>query len=90
MALTKKTECGKNQFELEFSVDKETFESAVQSVFSKKKASISVPGFRKGKAPRHIVEKLYGKEKIENALKFGKDLKDRYSVLWMYYDLMVH
>ncbi len=61
MALTKKTECGKNQFELEFSVDKETFESAVQSVFSKKKASISVPGFRKGKAPRHIVEKLYGK-----------------------------
>ena len=35
-------------------------------------------------------EKLYGKEKIENALKFGKDLKDRYSVLWMYYDLMVH
>ena len=35
-------------------------------------------------------EALYGKEKIEDALKFGKDLKDRYSVLWMYYSLMVH
>ena len=34
-------------------------------------------------------EKLYGAEKIDNALKYGKDLKDRYSVLWMYYDLMV-
>lgn len=35
-------------------------------------------------------EKLYGAEKIDAALKFGKDLKDRYSVLWMYYSLMVH
>ena len=34
--------------------------------------------------------KLYGDEKIDNALRFAKDLKDRYSVLWMYYDLMVH
>ena len=32
---------------------------------------------------------VYGKEKIDGALKFGKDLKDRYSVLWMYYDLLV-
>jgi len=34
--------------------------------------------------------KLYGDEKIDHALKFAKDLKDRYTVLWMYYDLMVH
>ena len=34
-------------------------------------------------------EKLYGAQKIEKALKFAKDLKDRYTVLWMYYDLMV-
>ena len=32
---------------------------------------------------------MYGTEKIDKALKFAKDLKDRYSVLWMYYDLMV-
>ena len=35
-------------------------------------------------------ERLYGQAKIDAALKFGKDLKDRYSVLWMYYSLMVH
>jgi len=34
-------------------------------------------------------EAMYGKEKIADALKFGKDLKDRYSVLWLYYDLLV-
>lgn len=33
-------------------------------------------------------ETLYSKEKIENALYYAKDLKDRYSVLWLYYDLM--
>lgn len=32
---------------------------------------------------------LYGEKKIDDALKFAKDLKDRYSVLWMYYDLLV-
>lgn len=32
-------------------------------------------------------EKMYGKEKIRNGIFFGKDLKDRYSVLWLYYDL---
>lgn len=30
---------------------------------------------------------LYGKEKIENAVKYAKDLKDRYTVLWLNYDL---
>jgi len=34
-------------------------------------------------------DKLYGAEKIDGALKFAKDLKDRYSVMWMYYDLLV-
>ena len=34
-------------------------------------------------------EEMYGKEKIETALCFAKDLKDRYTVLWMYYDLLV-
>jgi len=32
---------------------------------------------------------LYGEEKIANALKYAKDIKDRYTVLWMYYDLFV-
>ena len=33
-------------------------------------------------------ERLYGEKKIQNALLYAKDLKDRYSVLWMYYDLI--
>ena len=33
-------------------------------------------------------EELYGAEKIRDAVLFAKDLKDRYSVLWMYYDLL--
>lgn len=32
-------------------------------------------------------EKLYGEEKIKNSYLYAKDLKDRYTVLWMYYDL---
>lgn len=31
---------------------------------------------------------LYGEEKLEDALLYAKDLKDRYTVLWMYYDLL--
>lgn len=50
-----------NLAEFEFSVDKETFDKAVDKVFKKKVGSISVPGFRKGKAPRSIIEKMYGK-----------------------------
>ena len=34
-------------------------------------------------------DKLYGEKKIADALRFAKDLKDRYSVMWMYYDLLV-
>ncbi len=33
-------------------------------------------------------ERLYGTQKIQDAILYAKDLKDRYSVLWMYYDLM--
>ncbi|MBO5221106.1 MAG: sn-glycerol-1-phosphate dehydrogenase [Clostridia bacterium] len=35
-------------------------------------------------------EALYGKERIERGIWFGKDLKDRYSVLWLYYDLFIN
>lgn len=34
-------------------------------------------------------EKLYGKEKLEDALHYAKDLKDRYSVLWLWNDLLI-
>ena len=31
---------------------------------------------------------LYGEDKINTAIKYAKDLKDRYTVLWMYYDIL--
>ena len=33
-------------------------------------------------------EQLYGEKKIADAIKYAKDLKDRYSILWMYYDFL--
>lgn len=50
-----------NVVEIEFTADKETFDAAVNKAYKKQVGSITVPGFRKGKAPKHIIEKLYGK-----------------------------
>lgn len=46
---------------LEFSVDAATFDAEVTRVYRKQAANITVPGFRKGKAPRSIIERMYGK-----------------------------
>ena len=51
-----------NSYELVVTVDGETFEKAINKVYKKQVKSISIPGFRKGKAPRHIIEKMYGTE----------------------------
>jgi len=50
----------KSTVELVIEVGAEEFEAAVQKVYLKTRSSISVPGFRKGKAPRKIVESMYG------------------------------
>ena len=60
MSLTKSEVIEKNRYELQFSVDKTTFDAAVTAVYRKQVKNIAVPGFRKGKAPRSIIEKMYG------------------------------
>ena len=60
MSLTKKDMIEKNKYELEFSIDKKTFDDAVMKVYRKSVKNINVPGFRKGKAPKSIIEKMYG------------------------------
>ena len=42
--------------------DKAEFEAAVQAAYLKNKSQIYIPGFRKGKAPRQVVEGMYGHE----------------------------
>ncbi len=51
-----------NQYKVTFDVDHATFEGAINKVYKRQVKNISIPGFRKGKAPRTIVEKMYGKE----------------------------
>lgn len=51
-----------NSYELVVSVDADTFEKAVNAVYKRQVKKINIPGFRKGKAPRHMIEKMYGSE----------------------------
>ena len=51
-----------NSYELTVSVDGETFEKAINAVYKKQVKKINIQGFRKGKAPRRIIEKMYGTE----------------------------
>ena len=61
MSLIKSEMTEKSVYTLEFSVDKETFDKAVSNAYRKQVGKITVPGFRKGKAPRSVIEKMYGK-----------------------------
>ena len=59
--------------ELEILIEKSVFDAEVDKVFKKNAEKITVPGFRKGKAPRKIIEKMYGtayffEEAIDNLL----------------------
>lgn len=51
----------KNLYELKIEIDPGTFAEAVDKIYKKRAKNITVPGFRRGKAPRSIVEKMYGK-----------------------------
>ena len=61
MSLITAEKTEKNMYTLEFSVDKAKFDQAVNNAYRKQVKKINIPGFRPGKAPRHIIEKMYGK-----------------------------
>ncbi len=61
MSLIKKELTEKSGFKMEFSVSKEVYDKAENEAYRKNVKSINVPGFRKGKAPKSIIERMYGK-----------------------------
>ena len=61
MTLISANKTGSNTAEIKFSIDPGVFSAEVTKVFKKRAPKISIPGFRPGKAPRHIIEKMYGK-----------------------------
>jgi len=62
-------ELGKNRVELTIEVPEEVFEESLQKAYKVVVKKLNVPGFRKAKAPRAIIERMYGREVLmEEAL----------------------
>lgn len=66
MSLKSSKKIETNLYELELKVEKEMWEDAIEKAFQKTRKQINVPGFRKGKAPRGMIEKIYGKDVFYN------------------------
>lgn len=60
MSLKNVTSPEKNVSVLELQIDKGAFDAAVMKAYKRNVGKMNVPGFRKGKAPKNIIEKLYG------------------------------
>ena len=60
MTLKETKKVDTNRYELEILVDAKDFADALSKAYKKNVKKIAIPGFRKGKAPRHIIERLYG------------------------------
>ena len=60
MKLLNTADIGINQKELEIFIDHETFETECEKAYRKNVAKFNIPGFRKGKAPRKMIERMYG------------------------------
>lgn len=62
MSLVSANKTETNTYAVEIAIAAEDFKAAIQQAYLKQRKSIQIPGFRKGKAPLQMIEKLYGKE----------------------------
>ena len=60
MSLKSSNQVDTNRCELVITVAADEFENAIEKVFKRESKKITLPGFRKGKAPRAFIEKYYG------------------------------
>lgn len=60
MALKNSKKTATNTYELELQLDKAAFDAEVQKVYRRSVGKMNVPGFRRGKAPKSVIEKMYG------------------------------
>ncbi len=68
-AKAKFTKKEKNTGELKFEIDQDTIKKGLDTAFERVKKNLNVPGFRKGKVPRQIFNRMYGEEALyEDAL----------------------
>lgn len=76
MSVKSNKEIEANKHELEIEISAEAFEAAIEKAYQKQRKNISIPGFRKGKATRKLIEKEYGEgvffEDAVNALVPGE------------------
>ena len=73
MALKNSKKISANTYEVEIVLDKAAFDAEVNKVYRKNVSKMNVPGFRRGKAPKSVLEKMYGsavfyEEAIDNLL----------------------
>ncbi len=84
MSLKSSNKTDANMWELELSIDGKTFNEAVDAVYKRDKSKITVKGFRKGKATRKMIERVYGENVFyEDALNnlLGPEIDKAVSVL---------
>ena len=62
MSLKSANKVETNKYELEIEVSAQEFEEAIQKAYLREKGKIQISGFRKGKAPRKLIEREYGEE----------------------------
>ena len=68
-AKAKFTKKENNTGELKFEIDQDTIKQGLDTAFNRVKKSLNVPGFRKGRVPRQIFNRMYGEEALyEDAL----------------------